>query len=529
MKIDYSSWSTRLLSIDNLKLDVKNPRFSYQSTKEMNQTEIVKYLIENHAVYELAKAIAINGYLLNEEPIVCKEGDSYVVLEGNRRVAACKILLNPYKFLSPQRAKELSKYDPIDDKIRCNIAPTRRDADTLIYNKHTGIPLQKWDKVSQDAFLANLLQSENLSAEQVAYKLSVPASEIRKALRRHAIHQYSIKLFQSEPYELEQILEQGFPITNFERFYDDERGLNFLGLTFGSNGEIQKRLPDEEFNRRFKFIVNQILSQDLTSRTFNNEEDKKEYFSTIQNYDKDRFDLDIEPSQTPLTTQNENVSESTSSETKESGDGETSARTKRTRKKSGLFADYNWGDTGVSKLDALFESLKELAYKRHMDMAGIALRCYVDMLVYEFLRAKKCIGEINKEDAVEAAAHNDKKYSELKQYIKTSYALSDEEINDDELRRLTRFTVTDKSNKIPELGNMITYIIRHPELLDNNTRLVQVLEKFKKSNTHFIDLTACNMFVHNQYFSPNVATLETSVNILAPVLDVMYTAIKNEE
>lgn len=76
---------------------------------------------------------------------------------------------------------------------------------------------------------------------------------------------------------------------------------------------------------------------------------------------------------------------------------------------------------------------------------------------------------------------------------------------------------------------MIMYIIRHPELLDNNTRLVQVLEKFKKSNTYFIDLTACNMFVHNQYFSPSVVTLETSVNVLAPVLDVMYTAIKNEE
>lgn len=36
------------------------------------------------------------------------------------------------------------------------------------------------------------------------------------------------------------------------------------------------------------------------------------------------------------------------------------------------------------------------------------------------------------------------------------------------------------------------------------------------------------MFVHNQYFSPSVATLETSVNVLAPVLDMMYTAIKNE-
>lgn len=268
MKIDYSSWSTRLLSIDNLKLDVKNPRFSYQSTKEMNQTEIVKYLITNYAVYELAKSIAINGYLLNEEPIVCKEGDYYVVLEGNRRIAACKILLNPYKYLSPQRAKELSKYGSIEDKIRCNIAPTRRDADTIIYNKHTGIPLQKWDKVSQDAFLVNLLRNDNLSAEEVALRLSVPVSEIRKALRRYSIHQYSIKLFQTEPYELEQIQEQGFPITNFERFYDDERGLNFLGLSFGSNGEILKRLPQEEFDKRFKFIVNQILSQDLTSRTF---------------------------------------------------------------------------------------------------------------------------------------------------------------------------------------------------------------------------------------------------------------------
>ena len=527
MKIDYSSWGARLLSIDNLKLDVRNPRFSYQSTKEMNQTEIVKYLVANHAVYELAKAIAINGYFLNEEPIVCKEGDSYVVLEGNRRVAACKILLNPYKFLTPQRAKELSKYESIDDKIRCNIAPTRREADALIYNKHTGTPLQKWDKVSQDAFLASLLQSKNLSVEEVAYKLSVPASEIRKALRRHAIHQYSIKLFQAEPYELEQIQEQSFPITNFERFYDDERGLDFLGLTFGSNGEIQKRLPDDEFNRRFKFIVTQILSQDLTSRTFNNEDDKREYFSTIQFYNKDRFDLDIQPLQTPPMFQKENTSDTKNEKGME--EVEISPKAKRTRRKSGLFADYNWDDTGISKLDALFKSLKELAYKKHVDMVGIALRCYVDMIVYEFLQTKKRIGEVNKEDAINSVDNNNKKYGELKQYIKMSYALSDEEIDDEKLRSFTKFTAVDKNNKIPELGNMIAYIVRHPELFDSNTRLIQALERFRKSNTSFIDLKAFNMFVHNQYVSPNVATLEASVNDLAPVLEVMYTVVKNEK
>lgn len=227
MKVDYSTWKTRLLSIENLKLDVRNPRFSYQSSRTLNQTEIIKYLITNHAVYDLAKDIAINGYLINEEPIVCKEGDNYVVLEGNRRIAACKIILDPYKYLSAQKAKELSKYGSINDKISCKVSPTRRNADTLIYNKHTGIPLQKWDKVSQDAFLYNLIQNENLTIEGTSLKLNVTPSEIRKALRRYSIHQYSIKLFAESPYELEQIQEQGFPITTFERFYDDARGQSF--------------------------------------------------------------------------------------------------------------------------------------------------------------------------------------------------------------------------------------------------------------------------------------------------------------
>lgn len=156
-------------------------------------------------------------------------------------------------------------------------------------------------------------------------------------------------------------------------------------------------------------------------------------------------------------------------------------RSKRTRKKSGLLANYNWGDTGVSKLDALFMSLQELNHKKHTDMAGIVLRCYVDMIIYEFLKKKKRIGEVNKEDAANTATNNDKKYSELKQYLKVTFALSDEEINDDELRSYTRFTNKESSNRIPELGNMVAYIIKHPELLDSNTRLVQVLAQFKKA------------------------------------------------
>ena len=530
MKVDYSKWKTRSLSIENLKLDIKNPRFSYQSTKVMNQTEIIKYLVANHAVYELAKDIAINCYLLNEEPIVCKEGETYVVLEGNRRVAACKILLNPYKYLSSQRAKELTKYDKINDKLTCYIAPNRRDSDILIYNKHTGTPLQKWDKVSQDAFLVTLIKTENLTVEGVAYKLNVPPSDIRKALRRYTIHQYCIKLFQYEPYELEQIQEQSFPITTFERFYDSDQGAKFLGISFNSNGEIQQRLPQNEFNKRFRFIVEQILNQDLTSRTFNNDKDKQEYFASINNFNKERFDLDIPISDSPITPIPTNpVSGAESEEKPESNGNEPSENQRRSRKKSGLFEKYQWNKTGVSKLDTLFDSIQLLNFKRHTDMAGIALRCYVDMLVYQFLFKKKRLGELNKDEFANFTAYNEKRYAELKKYIQTTYAIGDDEINDEELKVYTKFNTKENINKPPELGNMIAYILKNPELLNNNTRLLQVLEKFKNSRSTFVDLKSCNMFVHNEYYSANYAILEACANELAPVLDAMYKSIVDEK
>ena len=76
---------------------------------------------------------------------------------------------------------------------------------------------------------------------------------------------------------------------------------------------------------------------------------------------------------------------------------------------------------------------------------------------------------------------------------------------------------------------MIAYILKNPELLNNNTRLLQVLEKFKNSRSTFVDLKSCNMFVHNEYYSANYAILEACANELAPVLDAMYKSIVDEK
>ena len=93
---------------------------------------------------------------------------------------------------------------------------------------------------------------------------------------------------------------------------------------------------------------------------------------------------------------------------------------------------------------------------------------------------------------------------------------------------ITKFNNKDNPQKVPELGNMITYIVNHPELLNNDTRLVQALGRFKSAKD-FISLQSCNMFVHNQYVTPTASELESMVTILAPIIDAMYAIVKNEQ
>ena len=59
------------------------------------------------------------------------------------------------------------------------------------------------------------------------------------------------------------------------------------------------------------------------------------------------------------------------------------------------------------------------------------------MLVYQFLQKKGCIGLILSDDAAKTQEKNDKKYNELKQYLQSKYAISDEEIDDEELQKLS--------------------------------------------------------------------------------------------
>lgn len=137
--------------IANLLLDPENPRHDVLN----HQPEIIKQLFENEQIVNLAKDIAKQGALSPLELVgvlPSKNGNDYIVIEGNRRICACLLLNNPE--LTPVKSmikqfRQLQKNNSIPTKIECTIFDNRDDADHWMQLRHEGqqdgIGTKPWD------------------------------------------------------------------------------------------------------------------------------------------------------------------------------------------------------------------------------------------------------------------------------------------------------------------------------------------------------------------------------------------------
>src|SRR4051794_14238585 len=80
-----------LVATKDLFFDSENPRLVEAGGPE-SQREIIRVLWREFAVDEIALSIAANGFFPYEPLFVAKEDGRLVVVEGNRRLAAVRLL-----------------------------------------------------------------------------------------------------------------------------------------------------------------------------------------------------------------------------------------------------------------------------------------------------------------------------------------------------------------------------------------------------------------------------------------------------
>ena len=110
------------MSVDDLLFDAENPRLvEYTLSATPSQFDLLKALWEKMAVEEVAMSIAHSGYFEHEPLFVERRSDGkFVVIEGNRRLAAVKLLLDG-ELRKRIGAKDLPSIDAIDRSRRATL------------------------------------------------------------------------------------------------------------------------------------------------------------------------------------------------------------------------------------------------------------------------------------------------------------------------------------------------------------------------------------------------------------------------
>lgn len=184
-----SYWPTRTHAVASLHLDSKNPRLGREVTATAPR-EIIRYLFEHDKTMEVAESIATRGFFPNEPLLAVKEAGKLVVVEGNRRLAALKVLREPGLLDGRQQrqAERLSRRIAAQNiaEIPVTIAPNRRATDRLIAGRHIGTPVLAWEAENRASFILDKIE-EGYDNDELRDELGFSLADIQKARQTRAI------------------------------------------------------------------------------------------------------------------------------------------------------------------------------------------------------------------------------------------------------------------------------------------------------------------------------------------------------
>ncbi|MCK4782892.1 MAG: hypothetical protein KAV87_04010 [Desulfobacteraceae bacterium] len=277
----YAKWKERSFSVTSLLLDSLNPRLPI-ADKNLSQAELIEELVIHDDIYSLAKSIAEKGYYPVESLIGIQENGKKCILEGNRRLAALKLLISPAP--APEtyqkRFKDLS--DNIDPatigKVKVLVAPSRKAAAPIINSRHTQPEIKRWSPIQQAKFYQQQLD-RGVTVEQLSNEYAMSEPKVRAFLRSYTM--YNIACHLDVPPDIQEKVHDPrvFPSSTLDRLYENLEVQKFLGIRFDNNKELIGEAKAEEFKKGYTKIVGDVAKGDVHSRIVNKTEDVRKYLA----------------------------------------------------------------------------------------------------------------------------------------------------------------------------------------------------------------------------------------------------------
>src|SRR5258708_33685200 len=191
------------IEVERLLLDDENPRLS-GITDKRTQDDLVRVLWDEMAVSEVALSIAENGYF-EEEPLFVvpkppKAQDAskqrYIVVEGNRRLVAVKLLREP-ELRRAIKATDLpnisSKARAALDRLPVSIYPDKRSLWEFFGFRHVNGP-KEWDSFSKAAYVAQVRRKYEIPLDVISRKIGDQHDTVVRIYRGYVLLEQAEKM-----------------------------------------------------------------------------------------------------------------------------------------------------------------------------------------------------------------------------------------------------------------------------------------------------------------------------------------------
>ena len=217
------------IDIESLEFDRDNPRLP-TSVQGGDDASILKYLATKTGIENLMQSIGENGFFPGEAIVVIPQGtEKYTVIEGNRRLAALRLLQDPklVNLSSIERAAREADNKPIT--IPVYVVQSREETLQYLGFRHIS-GVQRWDPLAKARYLESLFDKTQGEPDQryrsVAREIGSNSTTVRRNL--DALAAYKI-IEDKDFYDIPNIEEETFQFGTFYTAVSNADIANFIG------------------------------------------------------------------------------------------------------------------------------------------------------------------------------------------------------------------------------------------------------------------------------------------------------------
>lgn len=253
------------VSVNDLLLDEQNPRLP--TTVGKRQEEMIAYIARTTSISEIMEAIAENDFFPGEPLIVVPNGKGkFVVVEGNRRLTALKLLQDPSLYDKSRKIREIAaqaQFRP--EEVPCVEFASRDDVLNYLGYRHiTGV--KQWEPLAKARYIAGYFDNHtDVGASpteryaQVARGIGSQGPYIKRQLDGLAIYNF---IEANEFFKIRGLDEENISFSLLSTAVGYESVLKFAAQTLHPYVE-----PDNLIPRNVKNIASWMFEQDSEGAT----------------------------------------------------------------------------------------------------------------------------------------------------------------------------------------------------------------------------------------------------------------------